>query len=120
MTTFTDLELAALRSIFAETPELVPGLEAQLARATVIERENTGGGFFTTIAVGDDAPRVTGPKILCDETWAWLAGLENGLGFVLFLEDGRLHLLEGFARGPENTAPIDLSAAPFEIFREPA
>ena len=51
MTTFTDLELAALQSIIAETPELAPDLERQLSLATVTKRENTGVGFFTTISV---------------------------------------------------------------------
>jgi hypothetical protein len=38
---FTELEGAALRSIFSETPELAAGLEQQLAAATVTERENS-------------------------------------------------------------------------------
>jgi hypothetical protein len=32
-------------------PELAPALEQQLAAATVAKRENSGGGFFTTISV---------------------------------------------------------------------
>src|SRR4051794_24168909 len=47
MTAFTHLELAALHSIFSETPELAPQLERQLSVATVSKRENTGVGFFT-------------------------------------------------------------------------
>ena len=89
MTAFTELELAALRSIFSETPELASALEGQLAVATVTERENSGGGFFTTIVVSDDAPRVSCPKVLGYETQARVTGLEHGLGFVLFMEDGR-------------------------------
>jgi hypothetical protein len=90
MTAFTELELAALRSIFSETPELRTGLERQLATATVTDRENDGGGFFTTISVPDGVPQVSGPGVLGNETYARVTGLEHGLGFVLFMEDGRL------------------------------
>jgi len=118
MTAFTELELAALHSIFSETPDLASELERQLAVATVSERENSGGGFFTTIAVPVDAARVSGPGVLGCETQARVAGLEHGLGFVLFLRDGRLDLLDGHCWGPETTATLDLTALTFEVFRE--
>jgi hypothetical protein len=120
MTAFTELELAALHSIFSETPELAPELERQLTVAMVSERENSGAGFFTTIAIPDDAARVSGPRVLGYETQARVAGLEHGLGFVLVVRDGRLDLLEGYCRGPETTAALDLTALTFEVFREPA
>jgi hypothetical protein len=119
MTAFTDLELAALKSIFSETPELASELERQLTAATVVERENNGGGFFTTISVAPDAPKASSPKVLGYETQARVAGLEYGLGFVLFMEDGRLHLLEGYAWGPESTAGFDLTDLKFEVYKEP-
>jgi hypothetical protein len=118
-TAFTDLELAALHSIFSETPELQAQLERQLAAAAVTNRENSGAGFFTTIAVADDAPQVSSPRVLGYETQARAAGLEHGLGFILFMENGRLHLLEGFAWGPESTASLDLAALTFEVYKEP-
>ena len=118
MTRFTELELAALHSIFSETPELASGLERQLAGATVIERENSGAGFFTRIAVADEAPSLSSPKVLGHETHARVAGLEHGLGFVLFMEHGRLHLLEGYANGLGNTTSLDLESLQFEIYRE--
>ena len=119
MTEFTELETAALHSIFSETPELASALERQLAAATVTERENTGGGFFTTIAVADDAPCVSIPGVLGYETQARVQGLKHGLGFVLFLKDGRLETLEGFAWGPESTASLDLASLKFEIYNQP-
>lgn len=119
MTRFTELELAALHSIFSETPELRAGLERQLAAAAATERENSGGGFFTSIAVGDDAPAVSSPEVLGYATSARVAGLEDGFGFVLFMKHGRLHLLEGFAWGPESTAALDLSDLQFEVYRQP-
>ena len=120
MTAFTELEIAALRSIFSETPELTPALERQLAVATVTERENTGGGFFTTIAVDQNAPSVSVSGVLGYETQARVEGLEHGLGFVLFLKEGRLlGTLEGFTWGPESTASLDLASLKFEIYKQP-
>lgn len=58
------MEVAALRAIFLETPELAPALERQLEASVVTDRENSGGGFFTTIKVADDAPAVTSPSVL--------------------------------------------------------
>jgi hypothetical protein len=57
--------------------------------------------------------------VLGYETQARVVGLEHGLGFVLFMEDGTLHLLEGFAWGPESTAALDLTAITFELCKEP-
>ena len=119
MMAFTELEQAALHSIFSETPELAANLERQLNSATVTARENTGGGFFTTISVSDDAPPVNSPKVLCNETQARLNGIEHGLGFVLFMDGGKLHLLEGFAWGPESTASLILDDLTFEVYKAP-
>lgn len=50
MMAFTPLQLAALRVIFAETPDLAAGLRRQLA-AAVTQRTDTGSGLFTATAV---------------------------------------------------------------------
>jgi hypothetical protein len=73
---------------------------------------------FSQFAVAEHVPRVSSPKVLGYETQARVAGLEHGLGFVLFMEDGRLHLLEGFAWGPENTTALDRAALEFEVYKE--
>lgn len=55
-------------------------------------------------------------SVLGCETHARLAGLEHPLGFVLFMEKGRLHKLEGFAYG-DDTSSLDLADLTFEVFR---
>jgi hypothetical protein len=119
MMRFTKLELAVLRSIFSETPEVAAELERQLSSAAVKDRENSGAGFFTTIAVPDDATRVSTPRVLGHETHARIVGLELGLGFVLFMEDGKLDVLEGFNWGSECTRSFDLNNLNFEVFKAP-
>jgi hypothetical protein len=108
MTTFTELELAALHSMFSERPELTSQLEQQMSVAKVTERENTGVGFFTSISVPTDAAPVDVLEPLSGETHARVQGLEPGLGFVLFFEDGRLRTLEGFTY-EGSTAALDLA-----------
>lgn len=119
MTDLTEMETAALQAIFAETPAMASALQRQLDRAKVKSRENTGGGFFTDIAVPEDEPRLKCSNVLGYETHVRVEGLEHGLGFVLFMKDGHLQKLEGFAWGPESTASLDLSNLSFEIFNEP-
>jgi hypothetical protein len=119
MSAFTDLEVAALQAIFLETPELAPALRRQLEVAEVSDRENSGGGFFTTVRVADDAPAVDSPSVLGTTTQARIRGLEHGFGFALFIKAGKLHMLEGFAWGPESTHDLDLTAFAFELYNQP-
>ena len=51
MLRLTDLEVVALSEIAKQHPELAP----QAAAATVLERENTGVGFYTRLAVDRSA-----------------------------------------------------------------
>jgi hypothetical protein len=119
MTTLTDLEVAALRAIFLETPELALALERQLETLAVIKRENSGHGFFTTMRVADNALAVDSPSVLGLATHARIGGLEHGFGFILFMRGGKLHMLEGFAYSPESTHELDLAALQFEIYNQP-
>ena len=48
MAGLTQLERTALQAIFAEAGNLARGLD-RLLDAEVLSRENTGGGFFTTL-----------------------------------------------------------------------
>jgi hypothetical protein len=119
MSDFTALELAALHSIFAETPEWEDGLLRQLEGATVVERDNSGGGFFTTIGVAEDMAPVDTPRVLGNETYAKVEGMEYGLGFILFMKDGRFDFLEGYSYAGDGTSSLDLENLNFEIFKQP-
>jgi hypothetical protein len=109
-----------LRAIFSETPERQSRLEQQFSGAVVLSRENSGAGFFTAIFVPHDIPPVSGPNVLGYETSAQVAGLNYGMGFVLFVEDGRLHLLEEYSYEPESTSEIQIETVQFSIFNHRA
>lgn len=86
---------------------------------TVTKRENTGVGFFTNIAISGDAPTVKTGRVLGYEIHAYIRGLEHGLGFVLFMSEGRMHQLEGYAYGSDSIASLNLFDLAFEIFGAP-
>ena len=113
--TFTDMEQAALAAIFAETPEIRFALLGQLQKAEVVSRENTGGGFFTTISMSSEAAHVDVRGPLALTTYARIESLRYGLGFVLHLQDGKLHSLEGFSCGGEDILHLNLERLRFEI-----
>ena len=117
MPTFSDIETAALLAIFDETPDLSSLLREQLSGACVVARENTGRGFLTTMAVPDDAPNVSGRSVLGYETEACIDGLVRGLGFALLLKEGRLHVLDGYSKGGEDTHTLDFQRVGFTITR---
>jgi hypothetical protein len=119
MMAFTKVELAALHSMFSERPEVAPQLERQLSVATVVERENTGVGFSTTISVPPDAPAIDTSEPITGETHARVPGIERDMGFVLFFDHGRIETLEGFTYGTESTVALDLTDLTFNIVKLP-
>ena len=115
MPAFSDLERAALHAIFDEFPEITGLLRHQLEAASVIARENTGGGFITTIEVPDGMQEISSRTVLGYETEASIDGLAHGLGFALLMKEGKLHVLDGHSQGGENTSGLDFERVSFSI-----
>lgn len=112
---FTPLEQAALRGICEEAGSGErASLEAQLSTARVHSRENTGAGFFTRFDVerAGIAP-LCGPR-LRNGPDAQIAGLERGMGFILWLKEGYADCLEGYDY-EGNTSGIDFERVDFEM-----
>ncbi|WP_420143726.1 hypothetical protein [Sphingobium sp.] len=120
MTQLTELERAAIEAILAEKPEHFGPLSEQLQSVTVEKRENTGGGFFTTISVSSLAQAATVSSPLGLNVYANIDGMEHGLGMLLFFERGRMSLLEGHSVGGENTSAIEFGTVAFAINDSPA
>lgn len=120
MTQLTELERAAIEAIVAEKPDYFGPLSEQLQSAKVEKRENTGGGFFTTISVSSLAPAAIVSSPLGLNVYASVDGMEYGLGMLLFFEHGRMSLLEGYSIGGEDTSAIEFEGAAFAINAAPA
>lgn len=98
----TELETRVLRLILDGEAQGLEILRKQLDRAQVTQREFTGVGFFSTLAIPEDAPLLdfAGRVAIGDVSLA--SGLlENGAGFVLFLEHGALDQLECYTHGDD-------------------
>jgi hypothetical protein len=90
------------------------GLRKQLGVCRVVSRKFSGAGFFTTLAVPDDL-RVAAPgRLVLGDAQADIHGLLHGAGFLLWVEDGMLTMLEGFSYDepwPDRTGTYVVSSA---------
>jgi len=97
MDTLTPFEHDAIATILSGDHPVLYALRTQLAKCGVSEREFTGVGFFTSLAVPSDVPSAPVSKRLAlGNVHVPMEGVAHGLGLVLFVEEGRLAILEGF------------------------
>src|SRR6476659_7553168 len=98
MDELTPFEREAIATIVAGDHPVFLGLRNQLARCQVAKRDFTGVGFFSTLTVASDIPSVPVRRrlYLGNAVDVTMDGVRDGVGLVLFVEDGRLDLLEGF------------------------
>jgi hypothetical protein len=89
------LEQAVLDKLLAGEHPALAVLRRQATMARVAGRKNTGVGFFCDFEVDESAPTLLGDFQIGD-VFGELEGLAHGAGFVLFIRDGQLSMLEGF------------------------
>lgn len=94
------LEQVLPRLLDGEHPTLAL-LRAQLVGSTVSSVELSGVGFFAHLTVPPDLPIADPPRIVGGDAQIALSGVEHGAGCVLFVDDGRLSMFEGFTFGGE-------------------
>jgi hypothetical protein len=96
MTTLTKLERAVLEKLVAGEHSLLEQLRNQIPACRVTRREMTGHGFYAHLDVGD-APTDLHTTFSFGDVHADIQGLTDGAGFELYIEHGRLSMLEGYA-----------------------
>jgi hypothetical protein len=111
---FTPLERAALEAICRTHPDVREALEAQLATAAVIGRENSGAGFFTYLAVDRSTAPIQSSERVLGGVSASIEGFKQRLLLLLFTKDGYADMLEG-ATIDDSTVGLDLAAVRFQI-----
>jgi hypothetical protein len=107
---FTDLEKKVMAFLLEEPPdtfivradrriaiETVHSLREQWSQASLLKREWTGSGFFTYFQLSDAIATLKPANFIVDIAKAQIAGLEAPAEFILWIENGRLSYLEGFA-----------------------
>lgn len=116
----TPLETAVLQEICKQlSPQGRSTLEAQIDGISVRHRENTGAGFYTHFSMkGEPVPQIHDDTKECTVV-AKINGLENALGFILWLRDGYVDHLEGYTMALNSTVGMDLAALDFELSSPP-
>jgi hypothetical protein len=114
----TALEMAVLRAIGKQLPvEDQLALEEQIDGIVVSSRENTGVGFYTNFSLQSKLmKRINADTTKCHIS-ANIEGIDNGLGFILWLNDGYVDCLEGYTY-TDSTVNKNLAALNFEVFTE--
>jgi hypothetical protein len=100
------LESAVLDLLLSRPDEGYAVLREQLTAVEVTARETSGAGFFTSLSLPSDSPKAPGTVgnplgtgAYEDDVYADIEGMAHGAGFLLWLEDGLMSQLEGFAYG---------------------
>jgi hypothetical protein len=92
----TPLERDVIGALVSPAHPVLDALRAQLAGCRTKSREFTAVGFYTRLVL-PKALAVAGiDRLALSDLAAEIEGLPHGAGFVLFVEDGMLELLEGF------------------------
>ncbi|WP_027407960.1 hypothetical protein [Anoxybacteroides tepidamans] len=77
-------------------------LRLQYNCATIKDIELTGVGFYISYLIPEHAPRIQGKKsFYIGDLSGEIEGINDGVGFVLFVKDGIIDLLEGHTYGDE-------------------
>jgi hypothetical protein len=102
MSALNEIEGAVLDMLLAGEIPTLHVLRAQRERLFVTKREFSGVGFFTEFGHPPDVVRLQTPKrVRFGDVLADLEGLEHGAGFVLFIDDGLITMLEGYSTANE-------------------
>jgi hypothetical protein len=97
-----ELETAVLDKLLAGDLPALACLRTQRQRMHVTKREYSGVGFFTEFGHPDDVVRLATSKIIrFGDVLAEVAGLEHGAGFLLFIDNGLITMLEGYTNSNE-------------------
>jgi hypothetical protein len=88
------IEREVLEITAAEYPASAEALRQQIDTARVISFKNSGAGFFSDLVVATNAPLLT-EKSPLNGAYGNVSGIEHGIGFIVFLKDGRLSMIEG-------------------------
>ena len=98
----TELERRVLYLLLAGEDPVLNVLRRQLLQCRATRREMTGVGFFTDLHVPHATPRLQNrSRLVFGDVQAHMAGLAHGAGFLVFVEQGALTMLEGYTNGDE-------------------
>lgn len=80
----------------------------------VVEFCNSGAGFVSELIVNTRAPAIVESSPLNGPS-ADVHDLDDEMGFIVFLKDGRIHAIEGFCYGDCSTNAVDFSSVAYRL-----
>jgi len=102
MSDFEKFETNVIKQIITEDSTIAEKLLLQYKSAKVIKREFTGVGFYTDFEIQDKSTVIlTDFNSELGSLHVTLPELKYGIGFVLFIRNGFISLLEGYTYGEE-------------------
>lgn len=108
------IEREVLEITAADYPASAEAFRRQIDTARVVSFENSGAGFFSNLSVAEDAPVLSETSPLTG-AYGSVLGIEHGMGFIVFLRDGRLSMIEGYCNDNGPTTDIDFSRAVYGL-----
>jgi hypothetical protein len=108
------IEKAAIEAAIMDFPAHAVCIRRQAESALVRSFVNTGKGFFSGLLVSEEAPILTVRSPL-DCAHGAVNGVDHAMGFLAFIEDGRLSTIEGYCLALDSTEGIDFETVDFEL-----
>jgi hypothetical protein len=97
MENLNKLEKQVIEMLLAGDDPVLIALRKQIQSTKLKERKLTGVGFFLDFEMSVDVPVIPGvANFEIGDVSCQVPGLEHGLGFLLFVRNGRLKCLEGY------------------------
>jgi hypothetical protein len=96
MTNLTDFERAVMTKLVDGEHPVLRELQKQLELSSVRKREKTGVGFYLYLEVPESVC-MSSLDLKLGDVIADIAELKHGAGFVLYVKNGRLNMLEGYS-----------------------
>lgn len=93
----SSIEEAVLKKLLAGSLPLLVQLQQQIEVCSAEKREFTGFGFYTTLVVPENIQRTAGLDFKFGDVIGEIPGLLSGAGFLLYVKDGVLDMLEGYS-----------------------
>ena len=98
MNELTIFEKSVMAKLLCGSHPLLENLRNQLAQCRISSREHTEVGFFVNFDV-ETKLSYSDVNLEIGDVDAKIDGVQHGVGFVLFIRQGRLSMLEGYTYG---------------------
>jgi hypothetical protein len=91
------LEKSVLEKILQGESIPLLKLRHQIDNCIVKERDFTGYGFFTKLAVPENIQKIDDLNLKFGDVFGSVPGVEHGVGFLVYIKDGIIYMLEGYS-----------------------